>query len=157
MLAVLLTGCALLAAGCGDDESGATTELDRAEADVAAADDVGIALELAPHAAFGGPSPQVADALAPSLAERSCIVISPAPGGEPRVLELPPGGAVVEAAPRESTELRLRRLAQESFPIGLGHVPAGARGVVRIPADDVDMPWQLAVHSEAMMSVCGRG
>ena len=153
----LLVACALLATGCGDDGGPETTEPQRAEADVAAADELGIALRLDADADFGGPAPRLADALAPSLAERSCIVISPAPGGEPRVLELPPGGAVVEAAQRDPAELRLRRLARESFPVGLGQVPAGGRGVVRIPRDDVDTPWQLAVRSRAMMSVCGPG
>jgi hypothetical protein len=152
-LTLALVALALLA-GCGDENEAAQHP---ADVDLATARDLGIDLELKQDADFGGPPPQIADALAPSLVERSCIVISPDDDGQPRVVELPPGGAVIVAAANAPATLALRRSATQSFPVELGRVPAGGRGVVAIPADDDDAPWQLAVGSREMMSVCGRG
>ena len=144
--------------GCGGgDSTRDQTEQDRIAADLAAAKQLNLTLRSAPHAPFAGPPPEVVDALAPSLAERSCVVISPAPGGHPRELKLPPGGAVVEAAEDAPATVLLRREARHSFPIDLGRVAAGDRGVVDIPLGDGGPAWQMAIRSTAMLSVCGRG
>lgn len=124
-------------------------------ADVRQAETLGIELRAAPGAAFAGPAPRIADAAAPSLAERSCLVISPAPDGKPRELILPPGGAVLEASSKASATLRLRRLATRTFPVLVGTVRPGEKAALRIPADNSDRPWQMAVESREMLSVCG--
>lgn len=153
-----LAVCAALVAGCGGSDGGEPTSPPRPRAadDVRAASQLNIQLVVDPHARFGGEPPAVADVAAPSLSERSCVVISPDPEGGARELILPPGGAVIEAAEGAPADLRLGRGDTRSFPIDVGRVAAGGRALLRIPRDGVERPWHLAVRSREMMSVCGR-
>ena len=70
------------------------------------------------------------------------------PPGAPSTVELVPGSAVV-VAPRALTALALRRYSAVSFPIDLGEIVAASPAEIRIPADGSDVPWTLAVTSEA--------
>ncbi len=86
-------------------------------------------------------------------ATRGCVVVPP---GAPSTVELVPGGAVV-VAPRALTALALRRYSAVSFPIDLGEIVAGSPAEIRIPADGSDVPWTLAVTSEAPARACSTG
>ncbi len=157
-LAAVLAAAISPLTGCGDSDEGATAaprEPVRVAADSIAAGVWGLQLKPVAEFAVAGPAPRIADALAPSLAERSCLVISPAPGGEPREVTVPRGGALLEAAIDAPATARLRHVATQSFPIATGRVAPGHTAVVRIPVDRSSRPWQLAIESRAMMSVCG--
>ena len=82
-------------------------------------------------------------------------MISPSPDGRPREVTLPRVGALLEAATDAPATARLRHLATDSFPILAGRVAPGRTAVLRIPVDRSSRPWQLAVDSGSMMSVCG--
>ena len=64
----------------------------------------------------------------------------------PATVGLSPGGALVQ--PRRPAALALRRYGA-GFSVLLGDVPAGEPVAVRIPPDGTDVPWVLAVTSEA--------
>ena len=149
VLALLAAAVVLLVSTGGDDSP--------ADADRALAEDLDISLQIDERAAVGGPPPVIADAAAPSLAERSCLVVDPDPEGVGRIMDLPPGGALIETAPDAPAELALRRNDESGFPVDVGTLEAGRRAVIVIPSDESDRPWQLLVNSDARMSVCGRG
>ncbi len=77
---------------------------------------------------------------------------SPGNGAAPRVLDLPPGGIVLELG-RGGGRARLRRYASGEFPVELGAVPAGASRLA-IPADRSDEPWELELVADGPVSVC---
>ena len=91
-----------------------------------------------------------------SVTRGSCLELAGAPGRAPRAVELPPGGAVLEAAPGAPIEARLRRFAVESFPVKAGVVRGGDTVVLDIPTDRAPVPWQLELRSVGPISVCGR-
>lgn len=153
LIALAFACTALLAGGCSD-HGGAGAAAEAAAADIAAAQELGIELITVADPPLGGPAPVIADALASSLAERRCLVIEPAPEGQPGELELPPRGAAIEAPADTSVALRLRRSAGDSYPVALGTVAAGEEAMVRIPATP-GPPWQPAVTSQELLSVCG--
>jgi len=95
--------------------------------------------ELAFEPFGGGPLP------------RSCVT-APASGGEPRVLEVPPGGLVLELGPGGGKGA-LRRYASESFPVELGNLPSGASRL-EIPADRSNEPWELELAAPGPVRVC---
>jgi hypothetical protein len=145
-------------AGCGGDEpvrAPADPEAARVVTDAITAGALGLHLAPTSISARGDQPPQIDDAVAPSLAELGCLVVSPDPDGAPRKMVLPPGGAVIMAAPKAPAEARLRRLARRSYPIAIGRVGAGREALLRIPTDGSSRRWQIAVESEEMISVCG--
>lgn len=154
---LVLAGVALVGAALLLLADGSGGEQPPAARDRALASELGIALRVDDEAPVGGPPPEIADASAPSLTERSCLVIAPAPGGGARVITLPLGGALLETAPGAPAAVRVRRFAARGFPVDVGRLAAGRRGVIEIPADGGSRPWQLQVRSAAMISVCGRG
>jgi hypothetical protein len=83
----------------------------------------------------------------------SCLVVA-APGA---ILSLPPGGGSVQASPRSGAGIALRRFATASFPIGTVPLGKGQTGVARIPTDRAAEPWELALRSQAPVTVCGIG
>jgi hypothetical protein len=95
---------------------------------------------LGPSGALAGESP-------------GCVTVQPIATGPP-VLTLPPGGAMLEAAPGVRAELGLRRFASAAFPV---HV-ATLRGAGRldIPRDNSGRPWELQVSATGKVTVCGQ-
>jgi hypothetical protein len=81
----------------------------------------------------------------------SCRVIRP-PGA---VLQLPPGDTSVQASQRSAASAALRRFATASFPLDITTLKKGQVGVAHIPTDHATQPWELAVRSRALTTVCG--
>jgi hypothetical protein len=101
-----------------------------------------------------GPPPQLAGPPEADVRPAgSCLVVA-APGA---ILRLPPGGASVQASPRSGAAIALRRFATASFPIGTVPLGKGQTGVARIPTDRAAEPWELALRSQAPVTVCGIG
>ncbi len=64
-------------------------------------------------------------------------------------------GALTVAVHEGSVEVRLRRYASDSFPVGLGKVEAGDEVELAIPADGSDQRWQVALIGPGEAEVCG--
>jgi hypothetical protein len=75
-------------------------------------------------------------------------------GGEfgPRLMDVPPGGLILDAARSTRTSLALRRFATESFPVDLGFVPGDAR--LFVPPDRSSRPWQLRIDAQGPVTIC---
>ena len=124
----------------------------RVAADRVLARALGVSLARARNApAASGVPPQVAGPPgARGSTSGDCVIVDP-PGA---ILTLPPGGAIVRAS-RYGVSLALRRFAVDSFPIPTAPLGRGQVGVLRIPPDRAAEPWELAVRSEAPVTVCG--
>jgi hypothetical protein len=85
----------------------------------------------------------------PANAARDCET---AAAGE---VTLPAAGAVIRRM-QPGVELRLRRLAAESFPVELGAAAAGA-SILEIPEDRLMQPWQLQVSEPTGVEICALG
>jgi hypothetical protein len=100
-----------------------------------------------------GPPPQLAAPVGAEVsAAGSCLVVA-APGA---ILRLPPGGASVRAS-LSGAGIALRRFATASFPVAAVPLAKGQTGVARIPTDRAAEPWELALRSQAPVTVCGIG
>lgn len=140
-----------------EDELAAAPEPAREAADLVLANALPVSFTTGvSEPEFGGPAPSVADAAGPSLAERSCLVVGPPEGGGSRLVELPPGGAVIEAPPRSPAAIKLRRFATTASSVIAGEVPPGQRAVLEIPTDRSARPWVLELEARGLASVCGR-
>jgi hypothetical protein len=84
-------------------------------------------------------------------ASANCSTVGPVRDGAP-VVQLPPGGAFLRAAPGISAQVSLRRFAT-SFPIGLGTLRGIAFLIIR--RDLSDQPWSLQVSGNGPVTVCG--
>lgn len=89
---------------------------------------------------------------APPPAARGLCTIARSHGGL-AALDLPPGGAILEAR-GPSGELGVRRFADGGL-VPLGAVPAGAPIVLRVPTDRLTAtnPWMVALTAESL-KVC---
>ncbi len=88
----------------------------------------------------------------PDLAGESCVPAPAEPGGA-TVVDVPPGGAVVEAPADAAATLRLRRFA-DRFTIGAGTLAPGDAEGIRIPPDNSARPWQLELETTGTARVC---
>jgi hypothetical protein len=74
-------------------------------------------------------------------------------GGTPPPIEVGPGELTISGLGPAHAELRLRRFATASFPIGAGEV--GVRPVsITIRADRSDVPWQVQLSGRGRLRVC---
>jgi hypothetical protein len=101
-----------------------------------------------------GPAPRL---IAPLGAlpgtDGSCLTLR-SPGGEPALVTLPPGGVILRAPAGVGAEFKLRRFAT-SFPVDLGTLRG--TGVLGIPHDLSDRPWELQLSSSGPVTLCGLG
>lgn len=138
-------------------EIAAAPEPARFAADVVLSRALGITFTPSSVGFVVGPAPvQVGGAPGDSRTRGSCLALGRAPGREPRVVELPPGGAILESVGDAPVEARLRRFAADSFPVPTGEVPPGGSVVLDIPTDRATRPWQLELRSAGPIGVCGR-
>ncbi|MDX6581443.1 MAG: hypothetical protein QOI10_627 [Solirubrobacterales bacterium] len=93
-------------------------------------------------------------AVAPAAAGTAAGCRRVDPAGATAVAELPPGGAVVRGSPGAATDLRLRRFATGSFPIGAGQLAGGQSVSIGIPPDRSTVPWQLQLSGGGAVAVC---
>ena len=82
---------------------------------------------------------------------KGCAV---AGGGEPGEVELTGETTEVRLAPGADANLRLRRFAADGYPVDLPDAAAGMTTVIRIPADQSDVPWRLQVDAQQRVEVC---
>jgi hypothetical protein len=82
-----------------------------------------------------------------------CATVEPN-AGEPPVVMLPPGGALLDAPRGVTAELRLGRFASASFPIHVATLRGAAR--IDIPPDGSARPWELQVRATGKVAVCGQ-
>ncbi|MFI5123056.1 MAG: hypothetical protein ACHQJ5_09175 [Vicinamibacteria bacterium] len=82
----------------------------------------------------------------------NCAELDPA--GSSATTELAPGGAVVRGSPGGDVELRLRRFADATFPIGAGKIAGSESVSIAIPEDRSSRPWQLQVTGHGPVAVC---
>ena len=75
------------------------------------------------------------------------------PGAEGEAIAVGPGEVTVAGSPATRVELRLRRFATGSFPIGAGTVDDGIVGIA-IPPDRSSVPWQLQLSGRGPVDVC---
>ena len=91
-----------------------------------------------------------------AVSEGSCLELGRSAGRAPRLFELPPGGAVIEALGDAGVEARVRRFAADSFPVEAGELPGRSVAVLAIPTDRAPQrPWQLELTSAGPIRVCG--
>jgi len=69
-------------------------------------------------------------------------------------LELPTGGVSISSRALRRARFRLGRFTNPAIP-PLEAPPHGGSATLRIPRDDVPVPWRLLVYSAAPVSVCG--
>lgn len=72
----------------------------------------------------------------------------------PATVELPPGGAVIEAGSGAPARIGLRRYATGRFPVDLGTVERGEAARLAAPADASQQPWEISVTSVEPVRVC---
>jgi hypothetical protein len=106
----------------------------RASADTVSADALGVAFQP------GGAAKQGA-----------CTRLDPR--GGPAVLDLPPGGIVLEAR-SAGTEASLRRYATGSFPVAVGALEPRSPVLLRIPPDRSTLPWTLELAGGGPVTAC---
>ena len=121
------------------DELAAAPENARAAADQVFAAALGVA--LAPNAPRGAPG--------------ACMPVTL--GAQPSVVELEQGGALLRPDAGTSAGLRLRRYADESFPIDAGTLHGAREQWLRIPTDRSQEPWELALSGHGRIDVCAPG
>jgi hypothetical protein len=68
---------------------------------------------------------------------------------------LRPGETLLEVAPGPPAGLSLRRFARNGFPVLAQDAPGGAKTLLTIPADTVNLPWRLQVEAAQAVRVCG--
>ena len=120
-------------------ELGAAPEVARNYADVVLANALGVSFSTEANAGTA----------------RGCLVAAPPAQGERRLVELPPGGAVIEAPRRSPVLVRMRRFSTENSPVTVGELAAGRTGVLEIPTDRSQRPWLLDIEAGGPTSVCG--
>jgi hypothetical protein len=103
----------------------------------------------------GGTAPGLIDGVAVQspLQPPGCITVRPNARGY-SILDLPPGGALLDAPKGVSADLRLRRFASASFPIHVATLRGAAR--LDIPRDRSGRPWELQVGATGKVTVCGQ-
>jgi hypothetical protein len=74
--------------------------------------------------------------------------------GAQTVADLGPGRVVLEAAPGSSAQVRLRRFAEDSFPVALGKLDPGEPEQLTVPQDRSDVAWQLLVTGHGRVRAC---
>jgi hypothetical protein len=136
------------------DELPAAPESARIAADKVLTAALGIGLRSVARApTLAGPPPRlIGPPSAVAGTHGSCLTLR-SPGGQPRVVELPAGGVVLRAG-GVGAELKLGRFSS-SFPVDLGTLRG--TGVLGIPQDLSDRPWQLQLSSSGPVTVCGLG
>ncbi len=82
------------------------------------------------------------------------LALTPAAGGA--TVEVPPGGLALRAAPGPPVAVRLRRFS-DKFPVDAGTLPGGQTGVVEVPLDNSEAPWQAAIGSAQPVTACALG
>jgi hypothetical protein len=137
------------------DELATAPESARIAADKVLSAALGIGLRgVAQAPKPAGPAPRL---LAPPGAvagtHGSCLSLR-SPGGEPALVQLPPGGVTLRAPAGVGAALQLRRFAS-SFPVDLGAL-RGTRAL-GIPRDLSDRPWELQLSSSGPVTLCGLG
>lgn len=123
-----------------ENELAAAPEVARNTADVVLANAIGVSFSTRPEPAGG---------------RRGCVVVSPPAEGDTRLVELPPGGATIEAPRRARAVIRLRRFSTENSPVTVGELAPGRIGILEIPADRSQRPWVLDLEAQAPATVCG--
>ncbi len=114
-------------------------------------------IATAPEPARGAADKVLADAYGlgfaprPGAAAERCLEAE-ANRGEPRILELPRGGLVLELE-AEGSQARLRRYAADSWPVELGSPPPGASALA-VPADASAEPWELELTTSGAVRAC---
>jgi len=85
-----------------------------------------------------------------------CVTATPTAGVSP-LLDLPPGGAFVEAGPEPITTVSLKRFA-DGFPIQFHEgVQSEETIALALPADRSSVPWKMQLETTGPATVCGRG
>jgi hypothetical protein len=84
-------------------------------------------------------------------ANGTCETVAPGAATATVTAELPAGGA--ELRFEGTPAVRLRRWAQEDYPVELGR-PAGSPAVLEIPADDFDQPWVAELATAGSVDIC---
>ena len=74
-------------------------------------------------------------------------------GAAPAPIQVGPGTLSVHGIGSANAEIRLRRFATQSFPIGAGEV-SGSPVQIVIPADRSDVPWQVQVSGSGDVVLC---
>jgi hypothetical protein len=85
-------------------------------------------------------------------ARRSCTRV--ASGGGP--LPLGPGVTTIELGPEGEGTVRLRRFAEDEYPLSTGGLAPGSTTRLYIPRDRLQRPWQLQVEADGGAVVCRR-
>jgi hypothetical protein len=74
-------------------------------------------------------------------------------GQGPATVPVPAGGIVVDTGQGEAV-LRLRRYAEDSFPVRVASLGEGERKLIAIPRDGSDQPWTLQLTGEGTVATC---
>ncbi len=74
-------------------------------------------------------------------------------GAAPAPIQVGPGTLSVHGIGSANAEIRLRRFATQSFPIGAGEV-SGSPVQIVIPADRSDVPWQVQLSGSGDVVLC---
>jgi hypothetical protein len=75
-------------------------------------------------------------------------------GGDGEPVPLRTGTARIEVAPGPHADFRLRRFAQDDFPISTEGAPGDSVTELKIPPDESDQPWLLQVEAAQSVRVC---
>jgi hypothetical protein len=95
--------------------------------------------------------------LSPAAGARDTGCAAVGLGREARPAPVGTGGVTIEAPSAGPVQVRARRYASEGFPVDLGHIEAGRRAVLAIPADRSQQPWELGLAGAGTAYVCGVG
>ena len=120
-------------------ELAAAPEAGRAQADVALANALPLAIE------FEAPG-------VPRSLRGRCMAV---PSGGAPALPLRPGATAIVLPPGGAATIRLRRFARREFPLS-SDAGGGTVTVLRIPADTASRPWLLRVDAPRGAGVCRR-
>jgi hypothetical protein len=91
---------------------------------------------------------------APAAASSGCTALDLDHG--PATVTVPLGGVVVDTG-RGEAQLRLRRYAEDSYPVRVANLGEGEVALIAIPPDGSDQPWTLEVTGEGTVSTCRPG
>jgi hypothetical protein len=139
------------------DEIGGKSDELRNAADTTEVGALGLQLKPAPRPPSGGAPPRVVNPQIAATSRAGCTIVREAkragPGVPARAVEfiLPTGGAWLR--PAADTGIDLGRFADgEAVPL---KQPPGADGLeLRIPPDQVSVPWRLLIRSRSRITVC---
>ena len=118
------------------EQIAAASPLARVSADKVLASGLELRLEPLPNPRKRCPDPQM---------------VSPDSQNEP--VELPPGGAVIEAIVG-GAQVSVGRFASEPLPINVGTIAAGGSAELAIPVDSSELPWIASFKSLGQVAIC---